>query len=64
MKPVNERGDGMLDNAVKALESMRANLDKVYYQGEALPSQRINAVTGDGDFGALKAWAADCGGGA
>jgi CRISPR system Cascade subunit CasC len=34
MKPVNERDDGMLDNAVKALESMRANLDKVYYGKE------------------------------
>lgn len=64
MKPVNERGDGMLANAVAELETMRANLDKVYYQGVALDSQAINAVTGEGDFVALKAWASDLGGGA
>lgn len=64
MKPVNEHGDGMLANAVNELETMRANLDKVYYQGNPLDSKTINAVTGEGDFVALKAWASDCGGGA
>lgn len=64
MKPVNEHGEGMLANAVQALETMRDNLDKVYYQGKALDSRGINAVTGEGDFEMLKTWAADCGGGA
>lgn len=64
MKPVNEHGEGMLNNAVHALESIRDNLDKVYYQGEALESRSINALTGEGDFEALKAWAASCGDGA
>lgn len=62
MKPVRE-GD-MLNEAVSALTSMRDNLDKVYYKGSALDSRSINATTGDGDFEALKTWAADCGGGA
>ncbi len=62
MKPVRE-GD-MLNEAVSALTSMRDNLDKVYYGGVALDSRSINATTGDGDFKALKTWAADCGGGA
>lgn len=63
MKPVGEKDEGMLVNAVRALETMRANLDKVYYQGVALDSKSINAVTGEGDFSALKAWASECGGG-
>lgn len=63
MKPVNEYGDGMLTNAVQALETMRGNLDKVYYQGQGLDSRHINAIAGEGDFGALKGWAADFGGG-
>lgn len=62
MKPVRE-GD-MLNEAVSALTSMRDNLDKVYYKGAALDSRSINATTGDGDFEALKTWAADCGDGA
>lgn len=60
MKPVRE-GD-MLNEAVSALSSMRDNLDKVYYKGAALDSRSINATTGEGDFEALKTWAADCGG--
>jgi CRISPR system Cascade subunit CasC len=61
MKPVNEYDEGMLANAVKALGTMRDNLDKVYYQGKPLDSRSINAVSGEGDFVALKSWAADCG---
>ncbi len=57
MKPVRD-GD-MLGDAVTALTGMRGNLDKVYYQGQALDSRSINAVTGEGDFAALKTWAAD-----
>lgn len=56
MKPIRE-GD-MLNDAVKALTTMRDNLDKVYYQGQALPSRSINAIDGEGDFAALKNWAA------
>lgn len=62
MKPVRE-GD-MLNEALTALTLMRDNLDKVYYKGIALDSRSINAITGEGDFEALKTWAADCGGGA
>ncbi|MEA3278663.1 MAG: hypothetical protein U9Q81_25870 [Pseudomonadota bacterium] len=62
MKPIRE-GD-MLGDAVTALTSMRDNLDRVYYQGVALDSRSINAVTGQGDFEELKSWAADFGGGA
>lgn len=61
MKPVRD-GD-MLTDAVAALTTMRDNLDKVYYKGDALDTRAINAVTGEGDFEALKAWAGDCGGG-
>lgn len=57
MKPVRD-GD-MLGDAVAALTGMRGNLDKVYYQGQPLDSRSINAVTGEGDFAALKTWAAD-----
>ncbi len=62
MKPVGESGDGMLANAVAALTSMRDNLDKVYYGGDALPSKAINALTGEGDFTDLSKWASSCGG--
>ena len=56
MKPVRE-GD-MLDSAVAALTTMRDNLDKVYYQSKPLASRSINAIAGEGDFSALKTWAA------
>lgn len=59
MKPVRE-GD-MLDSAVAALTTMRDNLDKVYYQSQPLASRSINAITGEGDFTALKTWAAQVG---
>lgn len=61
MKPVTEHGDGMLANAVFALETMRTNLDKVYYGGESLDSKSINGMTGQGDFQELKTWAAQFG---
>ncbi len=57
MKPARE-GD-MLSDAVTALEAMRTNMDKVYYAGQALPSERINAVVGEGDFQKLLAFAAN-----
>ena len=57
VKPVRE-GD-MLGDAVAALTGMRDNLDKVYYQGKAVESRSIDAVTGEGDFEALKQWATD-----
>lgn len=57
VKPVRE-GD-MLSDAVAALTGMRDNLDKVYYQGKAVDSRSIDAVTGEGDFEALKQWATD-----
>jgi CRISPR system Cascade subunit CasC len=59
MKPVRE-GD-MLTDAAKALETMRGNLDKVYYEGKAESSKCFNAVTGEGLFRELLNWAADCG---
>ena len=59
MKPVPE-GD-MLNDAIAALETMRNNLDKVYYGGKSLDSQSINAMSGEGDFAAIKQWAAQCG---
>lgn len=59
MKPVPE-GD-MLNDAIDALETMRNNLDKVYYAGKALDSKSINAMRGEGDFETLKQWAAECG---
>lgn len=62
MKPV--RAGDMLGEAVSALDTMRDNLDRVYYQGVALDSRSINAVTGEGEFGALKSWASDIGDGA
>lgn len=62
MKPVNEYGEGMLANAVTALDTMRTNLDKVYHQGQSLPSESINALAGTGDFQALLDFAAGTGG--
>lgn len=62
MKPVNEYGEGMLANAVTALDAMRTNLDKVYHQGQSLPSESINALAGTGDFQALLDFAAGTGG--
>lgn len=62
MKPIRE-GDMLMD-AISALTTMRDNLDKVYYQGDSLPSRSINAMTGDGDFVKLKTWAATTGDGA
>jgi CRISPR system Cascade subunit CasC len=55
MKPVRE-GD-MLTDAAKALETMRGNLDKVYYEGKAESSKCFNAVTGEGSFRELLNWA-------
>jgi CRISPR system Cascade subunit CasC len=60
MKPIGESGEGMLANAVAALTDMRGNLDKVYYNGEALPSRTINALTGEGNFTDLSKWASSC----
>jgi CRISPR system Cascade subunit CasC len=62
MKPVNEYGEGMLGNAVTALNLMCTNLDKVYHQSQSLPSASINALTGEGDFQALLNFAAGSGG--
>lgn len=59
MKPIRE-GD-MLSDAVEALVRMRDNLDKVYYKAESLDSRRIDAIQGEGDFEALKNWAAEDG---
>lgn len=55
MKPVRE-GD-MLTDAAKALETMRGNLDKVYYEDKAEPNKCFNAVTGKGSFQELLNWA-------
>lgn len=44
MKPVNDYGDGMLANAVQALEAMRDNLDQVYYEGQSLASRKLVAL--------------------
>ncbi|CBK41284.1 CRISPR-associated protein Cse4 [Nitrospira defluvii] len=62
MKPVNEYGEGMLVNAVSALDTMRTNLDKVYHNGQPLPSKSINALKGEGDFQVLLNFAAGNGG--
>jgi CRISPR system Cascade subunit CasC len=62
MKPVGASGEGMLANTITALETTRANLDKVYFKGEALDSRSINGISGEGDFEALKDWAGACGG--
>ncbi len=62
MKPVNEYGEGMLVNAVSALDTMRTNLDKVYHNGQPLPSKSINALKGEGDFQELLTFAAGNGG--
>jgi CRISPR system Cascade subunit CasC len=62
MKPVNEYGEGMIVNAVTALDTMRTNLDKVYHSGQPLPSESINALTGEGDFQKLLDFATGSGG--
>ena len=64
MKPVSDYGDGMLANAVQALEGMRDNLDRVYYDGEPLDSRRFVALPerAEGSFRELLGFAADCGG--
>lgn len=62
MKPVNEYGEGMIANAVTALDTMRTNLDKVYHSGQPLPSESINALNGEGDFQAQLNFAAGSGG--
>jgi CRISPR system Cascade subunit CasC len=62
MKPVADGGEGMLANAISALETMRNNMDKVYYAEKSLPEKSINALTGQGDFQELCNWAADFGG--
>lgn len=55
VKPVRE-GD-MLKDAVTALETMKSNMDKVYYQGDALPSCSFNALEGQGSFQTVLNWA-------
>ncbi len=64
MKPVNDYGDGMLANAVQALEAMRDNLDQVYYDGQSLASRKLVALPdkAEGSFKDLLGFAADCGG--
>ena len=64
MKPVNDFGDGMLANAVQALEAMRDNLDQVYYDGQSLASRKLVALPdkAEGSFKELLGFAADCGG--
>ena len=64
MKPVSDYGDGMLANAVQALEDMRDNLDKVYYDGQALANRKLVALPerAEGSFKDLLGFVADCGG--
>ena len=73
VKPVkasHEDGNGMLVDAINALETMRNNMDKVYHGKEEtgedgkkirvpdfLPSRAFNAVTGEGSFAELLDWA-------
>jgi len=73
VKPVkasHEDGNGMLVDAINALETMRNNMDKVYHGKEEtgedgkkirvpdfLPSRAFNAVTGEGSFEGLLKWA-------
>ncbi len=59
MKPI--AGSDMLRDAVTGLTTMRDNLDKVYYQKKSLDSRNIDATAGEGDFEALKSWAASYG---
>jgi CRISPR system Cascade subunit CasC len=42
MKPVS--GGDMLEEAVKALEAMRENIDKVYYEGKSLEDKKLLAL--------------------
>lgn len=76
MKPVSDKGEGMLVNAVDALETMRNNMDMVYYGAkeeedpvtskkirkpkDPLPSRHFFAAKGEGDFQELIKWAAGC----
>lgn len=55
MKPANDYGDGMLANAVQALEAMRDNLDQVYYEGRSLASRKLVALPerAEGSFNEL-----------
>jgi CRISPR system Cascade subunit CasC len=62
MRPVAYGGEGMLANAISALETMRNNMDMVYYAAKSLPEKSINALTGKGDFRELCNWAAERGG--
>jgi CRISPR system Cascade subunit CasC len=48
LKPVRE-GD-MLHDAISALASTRANMDKVYYNNQASPSRVLNALEGTGSL--------------
>jgi CRISPR system Cascade subunit CasC len=48
LKPMRE-GD-MLHDAISALASTRANMDKVYYNGQASPSCVLNALEGTGSL--------------
>ena len=48
LKPVRE-GD-MLHDAISALASTRANMDKVYYNDQASPSRVLNALEGTGSL--------------
>jgi CRISPR system Cascade subunit CasC len=73
VKPVkasHEDGNGMLVDAINALETMRNNMDKVYHGKEKtgedgkkirvpdpLPARAFNAVTGEGSFEELLNWA-------
>jgi CRISPR system Cascade subunit CasC len=51
LKPVRE-GD-MLHDAIRALTSTRANMDKVYYNGQASASYVLNALEGTGSLDEL-----------
>jgi CRISPR system Cascade subunit CasC len=48
LKPVRE-GD-MLHDAISALVSIRTNMDKVYYSGQASPSCGLNTLEGTGSL--------------
>jgi len=53
LKPVSEKGDGMLANAIEALQSTRANMDKVYGALSDVDPCVVNAATGEGSLDAL-----------
>lgn len=48
LKPVKS-GD-MLEDAISSLETTCDNLDKIYFKGVNLPSEKINGLTGKGDL--------------